>query len=82
MRGRVGSTSIFFAQFANDDVQVMRVIEVRATLNLLHDLLTRHNLAGFPRKNPPPDISFDRGPVFAVNRPGAGGQIDFQGGWL
>ena len=82
MRGRVGSTSIFFAQFADDDVQVMRVIEVRATLNLLHDLLTRHNLAGFPRKNPPPDIPFDRGPVFAVNRPGAGGQIDFQGGWL
>ena len=77
MRGRVGSTSIFFAQFANDDVQVMRVIEVRATLNLLHDLLTRHNLAGFPRKNPPPDIPFDRGPVFAVNRPGAARQIDF-----
>jgi hypothetical protein len=24
---------------------------VRATLNLLHDLLTRHNLAGFPREN-------------------------------
>jgi hypothetical protein len=51
MRSRVGSTSIFFAQFADDDVQVMRVIEVRATLNLLHDLLTRHNLAGFPREN-------------------------------
>src|SRR5262249_36030475 len=29
----------------------MRVIAVRATLNLLHDLLTRHNLAGFPREN-------------------------------
>ena len=40
-----------FAQFADDDAQVMRVIEVRATLNLLHDLLTRHNLAGFPREN-------------------------------
>src|SRR5215813_9071097 len=40
-----------FAQFVDDDAQVMRVIAVRATLNLLHDLLTRHNLAGFPREN-------------------------------
>ena len=49
----VGSDRLqsFFAQFADDDAQVMRVIEVRATLNLLHDLLTRHNLAGFPREN-------------------------------
>ena len=54
-------------------------IEVRATLDLLHDLLTRHNLAGFRReKSPAPDISFNRGQVFAVNRPGAGGQIDFK----
>ena len=69
-----------FAQFVDDDAQVMRVIAVRAILNLLHDLLTRHNLAGFPRENL--HIPFNRGPVFAVNRPGAGGQIDFQGGWL
>ena len=40
-----------FVQFADDDAQVMRVIAVRAILNLLHDLLTRHNLAGFPREN-------------------------------
>ena len=81
----VGSDRLqsFFAQFADDDAQVMRVIEVRATLNLLHDLLTRHNLAGFPRENLQHQISLsDRGQVFAVNRPGAGGQIDFQGGWL
>jgi hypothetical protein len=70
-----------FAQFADDDAQVMRVIEVLATLNLLHDLLTRHNLAGFPRDNLPHQIFLsDRGQVFAVNCPGAGGQ--FQGGWL
>jgi len=50
-----------FAQFAGDDAQVMRVIEVRATLNLLHDLLTCHNLAGFLRENlQHPDISFNR----------------------
>src|SRR5262249_27348398 len=54
----------------------MRVIAVRATLNLLHDLLTRHNLAGFPRENLQHQISLsDRGQVFAVNRPGADGQI-------
>ena len=45
-----------FVQFADDDAQVMRVIEVRATLNLLHDLLTRHNLADFPRENLPHQI--------------------------
>src|SRR5262249_13645378 len=71
-----------FAQFADDDAQVMRVIAVRTALDLLHDLLTRHNLAGFRReKSPAPDISFNRGQVFAVNGPGAGGQIDFNG-WL
>ena len=48
MRGRVGSTSIFFAQFAHDDAQVMRVIEVRTTPTLLHDL-TRDHLAGVVR---------------------------------
>ena len=65
-----------FAQFVDDDAQVMRVIAVRAILNLLHDLLTRHNLAGFPRENLQHQISLsDRGQVFAVNRPGADGQI-------
>ena len=68
-----------FAQFVDDDPQVMRVIAVRAILNLLHDLLTRHNLAGFPRENLQHQISLsDRGQVFAVNRPGADGQIDFK----
>jgi hypothetical protein len=38
-----------FAQFADDDAQVMRVIEVRTTPNLLHDLLTRDHLAGVVR---------------------------------
>lgn len=38
-----------FAQFADDDAQVMRIIEVRATPNLLHDLLTRDHLAGVVR---------------------------------
>ena len=51
-----------FAQFVDDDAQVMRVIAVRAILNLLHDLLTRHNLAGFPRENLQHQISLsDRG---------------------
>ena len=51
-----------FEQFADDDAQVMRVIAVRAILNLLHDLLTRHNLAGFPRENLQHQISLsDRG---------------------
>ena len=48
MPGRVGSTSIFFAQFAHDDAQVMRVIEVRTTPTLLHDL-TRDHLASVVR---------------------------------
>jgi len=63
-----------FCEFADDDAQIMRFIEVRAILNLLHDLATRHNLAGFPRENLQHQISLsDRGQVFAVNRPGAHG---------
>ena len=38
-----------FAQFADDDAQVMRVIEVRTTPTLLHDL-TRDHLAGVVRE--------------------------------
>jgi hypothetical protein len=37
-----------FAQFADDDAQVIRVIEVRTTPTLLHDL-TRDHLAGVVR---------------------------------
>src|ERR1700745_1059738 len=40
-----------FAQFADDDAQVMRVIEVRTTPNLLHELLTRDHLASVLREN-------------------------------
>jgi hypothetical protein len=56
MRGRVGSTLNLFAQFAHDDAQVMRVIEVRTTPTLLHDL-TRDHLAGVVRV-PNQDKSF------------------------
>src|SRR5215831_3297295 len=37
-----------FAQFAHDDAQVMRIIDVRTAPNLLHDL-TRAHLAGVAR---------------------------------
>jgi len=35
MRGLVGSTLNLCAQFAHDDAQVMRIIEVRTAPNLL-----------------------------------------------
>ena len=71
-----------FAQFAHDNAQIMRVIEVRTTPNLLHDLLTRDHLAGVLRENLPHQIFLrTKDKVFAVNRPGAGGQIDFNS-WL
>src|SRR5262245_66455788 len=68
-----------FAQFADDDAQVMRVIDVRTTPNLLHDLLTRDHLAGVLRENLQHQIFFrTEDKAFAVDRPGAGGQIDFK----
>ena len=67
-----------FAQFADDDAQVMRVIEVRTTPNLLHELLTRDHLAGVLRENLQHQIFLrTEDKAFAINRPGAGSQIDF-----
>src|SRR5215813_7312278 len=57
----------------------MRVIEVRTTPNLLHELLTRDHLAGVLRKNLQHQIFLrTKDKAFAVDRPGAGGQIDFK----
>src|SRR5215475_13467291 len=68
-----------FAQFADDDAQVMRVIDVRTTPNLLHDLLTRDHFAGVLRENLQHQILlWTEDKVFAINRPGARGQIDFK----
>src|SRR6266852_347024 len=51
-----------FAQFAHDNAQVMRVIEVRTTPNLLHDLLTREPpCRRAARESPAPNIPSDRG---------------------
>src|SRR5262249_26609010 len=68
-----------FAQFADDDAQVMCVIDVRTTPNLVHDLLTRDHLAGVLRENLQHQIFlWTEDKLFAINRPGAGGQIDFK----
>src|SRR2546425_2412931 len=68
-----------FAQFADDDAQVMRVIEMRTTPNLLHDLLTRDHLAGVLRENLQHQVFLrTENKVFAVDHPGAGGEIDFK----
>src|SRR6516164_11330431 len=57
----------------------MRVIEVRLTPNLLHELLTRDHLADVLRKNLQHQILLrTEDKAFAVDRSGAGGQIDFK----
>jgi hypothetical protein len=51
---------------------------VRATLNLLHDLLTRHNLAGFPRENLQHQIFLSTEDQYCRQSSRSGGQIDFK----
>src|SRR5437016_10131745 len=69
----------FFAQVANDDAQIMGVIKVRTTPDLLHDLLTRDDLAHVLRKNLQ-DLVFLRtkNESPTADRAGAGSQIDLK----
>ena len=63
----------FLAQVADDDAQVMRVVQVRTTPNLLHDLLTRHDLAGVLRENLQDQVFLRaEDKSLAVEGPGAG----------
>src|SRR5262245_62878579 len=57
----------------------MRVLEMRPAPDLLHDLLTRHDLAGVLRPNLQNEtfLRTEDKPL-AVDRPGAGRQIDFK----
>ncbi len=79
-RSRAGRIDLdLLAQIADDDAQVMRVIEMGVAPNLAHDLLARHDLAGVLRENLQDQIFLrTEDKALAADRPGPGGQIDFQ----
>ena len=69
----------FLAQVADDDAQVMRVVQMRPTPNLLHDLLTRYDPAGVLCENLQDKIFLRaKDKPLAVECPGAGGEVDFK----
>ena len=67
------------AQVANNDPQIVRVVEMRAAPDVLHDLLPRHDLAGVLRENLQHQIFLrPEDQPLAAERAGTSGQIDFK----